>query len=138
MGRFEPSPPKGKPPAAYPYTATISAPTHAVAGSTLHYDVRLGFQNNSWRGWDPSHCPSYSEVLANSKGVTLAGSTYVLNCAPAASVGRSGVTFAMGLHLPESLAPGKDTLTWTLSPDSCRVWNDLCSTDTASITVSSP
>ena len=82
---------------------TADFPSTAVAGTTLHYTVRLRNTGNSPVTLEP--CPTYEEALY---GDSAHDYFYELNCDTVTSI-QSGesVTYAMEMSVPDSTGPAK-------------------------------
>jgi hypothetical protein len=97
----------------------------ARRGSVLRYSVRL-FDDSASVPFRFVRCPAYDEVLRAGNdylaapGVLAAAGpreTYVLDCRSVGWLrpnGRSGVAFAMRLHVPAHAHLGVNTLAWHL------------------------
>jgi hypothetical protein len=103
-----------------PLSAKLEQSQYRVArGSTLHYAVML--ENQTGFPYRFKRCPVYVEQLGTPenilKGRGIAKEVHYLNCRGVVVKAYSSVTFAMQLHVPETLAKGF-LLEWQLDPHS--------------------
>jgi hypothetical protein len=114
IGAFQPSLPAGAPPmvSGQYFEATLTAPSTAVTGHALNYQVTLTNVYSRPLTF-PNGCPGYIQDLAG-PGWTLGKTWYVLNCQPMGSVIPPGAsfTFAMVLVIPSSAPVGAYSLAW--------------------------
>lgn len=92
-----------------PLTVTISVPATVKRGSDLNFTVTIA--NGDTSDYILMPCPDYEEYLGP-KGTRA---RYQLNCSAAGKVPAGDMkVFAMRIAVPEGLAPGANTLTWSL------------------------
>jgi hypothetical protein len=97
------------------FQASMKAPSTAVAGRALNYQVTLKSVYSRPLTF-PNGCPAYLEDLGGPGSWNLGKTWYVLNCQPMGAVIAPGAsfTFAMVLQIPASAPGGDYSLAWGL------------------------
>jgi len=117
VGAFQPSGTTGAPPLVPGqfFEATLKAPSTAVVGQALNYQVTLKSVYRQPLTF-PNGCPGYIQDLGGPGGWSLGKTWYVLNCKPMGAVIAPGAsfTFAMVLQIPPSAPVGDFSLLWGL------------------------
>jgi hypothetical protein len=118
IGAFQQSAPVNEfspPPAPVYFQATMRAPSTAVVGRALNYQVTLKSVYSRPLTF-PNGCPGYIQDLAGPGGWNLGKTWYVLNCKPMGAVVAPGAsfTFSMVLQIPASAPVGDYSLAWGL------------------------
>jgi len=115
-------PPAARKPVRYPLAARLALPRAAAVavGRSLRYAVVLTNTSRAPLRFSGG-CPAYREALAIPSGLrgvqphTVVQRQYLLNCGAVKSIARgASVTFAMAFDVPAWVAPGSQTLLWTL------------------------
>jgi hypothetical protein len=115
VGAFQPTAPVtdfSPPPVPVYFQATMKAPSTAVVGHALTYQITLKSVYSRPLTF-PNGCPGYTEDLAG-PGWTLGKTWYVLNCRPMGAVIAPGASFvfAMVVQIPSSAPVGEYSLGW--------------------------
>ncbi len=117
VGAFQPAGTTGATPLVpgQYFEATLNAPSTAVLGHALNYQVTLKSVYGQPLTF-PNGCPGYIQDLGGPGGWSLGKTWYVLNCKPMAAVIAPGAafTFAMVLRIPPSAPVGDFSLAWGL------------------------